>query len=360
MASSDIVTVAQLTEFDEIIDARSPAEFSDDHIPGALNFPVLSDDERAQIGLLYSASSFRAKKIGAALVARNIAQHLDTNFVDKPKAWRPLVYCWRGGARSEAFTHVLRQVGWNARRLQGGYKAYRRAVVADLQMLPADFDWRVICGLTGSGKSLLLQALAAHGAQVLDLEQMAAHRGSVLGQLPDQAQPTQKMFDSRVWSALRGFSDSKPVYVEAESRKIGNLRVPENLIAGIWLAPCVRLEAPIALRVQLLKNEYAHFLRNVPALNAKLQCLTALYGHVIIDRWVALAKNSEWDALVQELLERHYDPAYTRSTLTHYQRYDECIEIRATGSKAASFKELAGALLKDETVTTAIAEPICP
>lgn len=360
MASSDIVTVAQLAEFDEIIDARSPAEFSDDHIPGALSFPVLSDDERAQIGLLYSASSFRAKKIGAALVARNIAHHLENSFVDKPKAWRPLIYCWRGGARSDAFTHVLRQVGWNARRLHGGYKAYRRAVVADLQTLPAGFDWRVICGLTGSGKSLLLQALAAHGAQVLDLEQLAAHRGSVLGQMPDQAQPTQKMFDSRVWSALRGFFASQPVYVEAESRKIGNLRVPESLIASIWQAPCIRLETPIGLRVQLLQREYAHFLQNVTALQTKLRCLTALYGHAVIDRWMALAQNSEWDVLVQELLERHYDPAYMRSTLTHYQRYDECIEIRAAGIKAANFRELAISLLKHESDTAAITEPICP
>ncbi len=360
MASSDIVTVAQLSEFDEIIDARSPAEFGDDHIPGARNFPVLNDDERAQVGLLYSASPFRAKKVGAALVARNIAQHLENDFVDKPKAWRPLIYCWRGGARSDAFTHVLRQVGWNARRLYGGYKAYRRAVVADLQTLPAAFDWRVICGLTGSGKSLLLQALAERGAQVLDLEQLAAHRGSVLGQMPDQAQPTQKMFDSRVWSALRGFSASQPVYVEAESRKIGNLRVCGSLIASIWRAPCIRLEAPIELRVLLLKSEYAHFLQNVAALNAKLQCLTALYGRAVIDRWIALAQSSEWDALIRELLERHYDPAYMRSTLAHYEGYDECIEIRAAGSKAASFRELAISLLKNENDTAAIIEPICP
>ncbi|MBC7945229.1 MAG: tRNA 2-selenouridine(34) synthase MnmH [Burkholderiales bacterium] len=360
MASSDLVTVAQLNEFDEIIDARSPAEFSVDHIPGALNFPVLSDDERAQVGLLYSASAFRAKKIGAALVARNIAHHLENSFVDKPKGWRPLIYCWRGGARSDAFTHILRQVGWNARRLHGGYKAYRRAVVADLQTLPADFDWRVICGLTGSGKSLLLQALAAHGAQVLDLEQLAAHRGSVLGQMPDQAQPTQKKFDSCVWSALCGFSASQPVYVEAESRKIGNLRVPESLIASIWQAPCIRLEAPIELRVQLLQREYAHFLQNVAALNAKLQCLTTLYGHAVIDRWAALAQNSEWDVLVQELLERHYDLAYLRSTLTHYQRYDECIKIHAAGIQAANFKELAISLLKDESDIAGITETTCP
>ena len=218
--TQDAVNVSQLQEFDEIVDVRSPSEFALDHIPGARNYPVLDDAERVRVGTMYvQDSAFSAKKVGAALVARNIARHLETVFSDKPKTWRPLVYCWRGGQRSAAMTIVLRQTGWDARRLAGGYKAFRRQVVDDIDQLAKGVSFRVICGLTGSGKSALLRALAARGAQVLDLEQAAAHRGSVLGDLPGDPQPTQKMFDSRTWDMLRKFESTRPVYVEAESRK---------------------------------------------------------------------------------------------------------------------------------------------
>ncbi len=319
--SGDLVTVAQLAEFDEIIDTRSESEFAEDHIPGAINCPVLNDAERARVGTIYKqVSAFDAKKLGAALVSRNIASHLDATFAQRPRTWRPLVYCWRGGSRSAALTHVLQQVGWRAARLDGGYKTYRRAVIDDLEVLPQRYDWRVICGLTGSGKSRLLRALAQQGAQVLDLEALAAHRGSVLGNLPDEPQPAQKMFESLVWSALRGFDRAQPVFVEAESKKIGNLRVPQTLIAAMWDSACVRLETSIELRVEMLKRRIRHFVADAAALGTQLDCLAAHYGQAQIAAWKALAANGAWDALVRELLEMHYDPAYTRSTLKHYPR----------------------------------------
>ena len=222
------VTVAQLSEFDEIIDVRSEGEFAEDHIPDAINCPVLDNDERGRVGTIYKQiSSFEAKKIGATLISANIAHHLRERFQDRPRDWRPLVYCWRGGSRSGALAHVLQQVGWRVGQLDGGYKAYRRAVVSDLAVLPLKYDWRVVCGLTGAGKSRLLRALRDCGGQVLDLEALAAHRGSVLGNLPHAPQPSQKMFESMIWGALRGFFPTSPIYVEAESKKIGNLRVPD-------------------------------------------------------------------------------------------------------------------------------------
>ena len=182
--------LAQLADFDEVIDVRTPSEFAEDHVPDAVNRPVLSDEERARVGTLYKqVSAFTGRKTGAALVSRNIARHIETSFMDKPKSWRPLVYCWRGGKRSEAMVHILREIGWDAQRLEGGYKAYRRTVVGELPQLVQHYSLRVVCGLTGSGKSRLLQTLSSLGAQVLDLEKLAAHRGSVLGNLPDQPQP---------------------------------------------------------------------------------------------------------------------------------------------------------------------------
>jgi len=317
--SQDAVNVAQLFEFDEIVDVRSPSEFNLDHIPGAINCPVLDDEERARVGTLHAQeSAFTAKKVGAALVAQNIARHIDGVFATRPKNWRPLIYCWRGGQRSAAMTIVLRQIGWDARKLAGGYKSYRRHVVADIDGLIPHVSFRVICGLTGAGKSALLRALEESNAQVLDLERMAAHRGSVLGNLPDAAQPGQKMFESRIWNALRKFSPAEPVYVEAESSRIGNLRVPDSLIRAMRGSPCILLSATTSARVTLLLREYEHFTRTSAELFAKLDCLTGLHGHKRIDRWKNLASTHDWDRFVRELLEDHYDPAYRKSTAANY------------------------------------------
>ncbi len=342
MRNGDLITVAQLAEFDEIIDVRSESEFAADHIPGAINCPVLNDDERARVGTLYKqVSAFDAKKLGAALVSRNIARHIDATFAPRPRIWRPLVYCWRGGGRSGALAHVLQAIGWRAGRLDGGYKAYRHAVINDLEKLPRKFDWRVICGLTGSGKSRLLRAVAARGAQVLDLEALAAHRGSVLGNLPDERQPPQKWFESLVWSELHQFDRAQPIFVEAESKKIGNLRVPQTLIAEMWLSACVKLEAPIGLRVEMLIDEYRHFVADPALLGIQLDCLAAHYGQAQIGAWKALAGSGAWDMLVRELLESHYDPAYTRSTLKHYAHLAQGESLRVTANGDDAFERLA-------------------
>ncbi|HET9404490.1 MAG TPA: tRNA 2-selenouridine(34) synthase MnmH [Burkholderiales bacterium] len=345
-----LVTVAQLSEFDEIIDARSEGEFAEDHVPGAINCPVLDNDERARVGTIYKQrSSFEAKKIGAALVSANIARHLQARFLDRPREWRPLVYCWRGGSRSDAFAHVLHQVGWRAGRIDGGYRAYRRAVVDQLVELPGRFRWRVICGLTGAGKSRLLRALQEAGGQTLDLEALAAHRGSVLGNLPGEPQPSQKRFESRVWKALTGFDASRPVYVEAESRKIGALRVPEALIERMWAAECVVLESPVEARVELLKQEYAHFFDQVADLNAKLECLTPLHGHVVIEKWKTLARAGNWSELTADLLVRHYDPAYTRAIVKHYPALDRAPRLSLERADEGEFSALARRFLESES-----------
>lgn len=312
-------TVADLFTFDAIIDVRSPGEFAEDHIPGAINLPVLDDAERARVGTLYKqVSSFEAKKVGAALVSRNVAQHLDTWFTDKPKSFRPLVYCWRGGSRSGSLTHILQKIGFAAMQLDGGYKAYRRHVVAELDRLPTLFRYRVVSGPTGSGKSRLLQALADAGAQVLDLEALAAHRGSLLGALPDQAQPSQKSFESAIWAALNRFDPGQPVFVESESKKIGALRVPDALITAMRASPCIRLEVPLAARVQLLTEDYVHFLHDPDTINRQLGYLTTLRGSETIDAWQALATRHAWPELVATLLEAHYDPAYFKSLARNY------------------------------------------
>ena len=343
----DAVTVAQLDAFDEVIDVRSPAEFALDHVPNAVNCPVLDDAERAHVGTLYKqVSPFDAKKIGAALVSKNIARHIDEQFRGRDRGWRPLVYCWRGGQRSAAMAHVLRQVGWDAATLEGGYRAYRREVMAQLEETPQLFRFKVVCGATGSGKSRLLAALAAQGAQALDLERLARHRGSLLGELPGDPQPSQKMFDSLVWSALKRLDPARPVFVEAESKKIGQLQVPAQLLERMREGECLRLEVPTTERVRFLIEEYRHFLEEPAALKEKLQCLTSRHGRAVIDRWLAQTDSRAWGELVADLLVTHYDPSYLRAATQNYLHYDEAQALSLERLDEAGMAHAAAELLK--------------
>jgi len=345
--NQDTVTVAQLFEFDEIVDVRSPAEFAQDHVPRAINCPVLDDEERARVGTLYTqVSAFTARRVGAALVARNIARHIEGVLADRPKSWRPLVYCWRGGQRSAAMNHVLRQVGWDARRLTGGYKAYRHAVVAEIAELAGKFDFRVICGLTGSGKSILLRYLERLGAQTLDLEELAAHRGSVLGERPGEQQPSQKMLESRLWLKLKGLDPERPVFVESESRKVGNLRVPEPLIARMWQCECVWLETASPIRVALLLRDYRHFTENTQALCERLECLVPMHGHEKVNNWKEKVAGTQWPEFVTQILNEHYDPAYVKSIARNYPRLDCASYVRLTDGSERDFERAARALLE--------------
>ncbi|OGA73045.1 MAG: tRNA 2-selenouridine(34) synthase MnmH [Betaproteobacteria bacterium RIFCSPLOWO2_12_FULL_66_14] len=347
MKPESIVTVKELDRFEEILDVRSPAEFAEDHVPGAVSCPVLDDEERARIGTIYAQQSpFQAKKLGAALVSRNIARHIEERFLARGRDWRPLLYCWRGGQRSSAFAHVLRQIGWHVATLEGGYRAYRRAVLAQLDELPASCAFKVICGATGSGKSRLLEALHAQGAQVLDLEALARHRGSVLGDLPQEAQPSQKMFDTLVWDRLRRFDPARPVFVEAESRRIGLVQVHPGLLERMRGGECLVIEVPVAERVGFLMDQYRHFLDDPEGLKAKLSGLKELYGHEVIERWLAQADARAWHALVPDLLKNHYDPAYLRSTVKNFRQYHKAEPVRLDRLDAASLqraaKELTG------------------
>ncbi|GAB3453004.1 tRNA 2-selenouridine(34) synthase MnmH [Massilia terrae] len=313
----------QLDQFDTIIDARSESEFALDHLPGAINCPVLNDEERILVGTTYKqVNAFEAKKIGAPLVARNIAHHIETLWQDKPRDWKPLVYCWRGGNRSGSMAHILAKVGWPVVQLDGGYKAYRAYVAAALEN-PAPVPFRVICGTTGSGKSRLLETLAGIGAQVLDLERLAAHRGSVLGNLPDEPQPSQKRFESLIWDTLRKFDMSKPVFVESESKKVGNLRVPDAVMAMMRSSPCVSLMLSRANRVRLLIEDYDHFMKDPALLNAQLDHLVQLHGREKIGAWHELANTGRMAELVDQLLVDHYDPAYLRSIDRNFLRFGD-------------------------------------
>lgn len=320
--------LATLDRYDAILDARSPAEFALDHIPGAASAPVLDDLERAEVGTLHAREgAFVARRRGAALVARNIGTLLETRFSAMPPDWRPLVYCWRGGNRSGSLAIVLSRVGWKVDVLEGGYRSYRRQVVADLEQLPQRHRFIVVAGRTGVGKSRLLSLLAERGLQVLDLEALAAHRGSILGPIPDNPQPSQKGFESRLWQALRNCDDSRPVFVESESRKIGSCQVPGPLITRMRSSECIVLTASPEFRIRLLREDYEHFLGNPALLSERLSAFVPIHGKSRIAHWDSQASNGDWDGLVGELLADHYDPAYERSMARNFSRLDAASSI---------------------------------
>lgn len=314
------VSLEHLADFDEIVDVRTPLEFAEDHIPGAINAPVLENEERVVVGTLYvQTSAFEATRIGAAMVARNIARHLETTFADRPRGWRPLVYCWRGGKRSESLAVWLNLMGWRARRLDGGYKAYRRSVLDALAALPPQLEYIVLTGSTGSGKTRLLRALGHAGAQVLDLEQLAAHRGSLLGAIKGSPQPSQKAFETALVQALRGFTPERPVFIEAESRTIGRIALPDGLLGAMHRSRCVLVQAPRDERIAFLLDDYAQLFDSPDAFKGQLRKLIGLHSHERVARWCRLIDENARAELFGELIELHYDPAYARSSKGHFR-----------------------------------------
>jgi tRNA 2-selenouridine synthase len=253
------------------------------------------------------------------MVSENIARHLRENFLDRPKDWKPLIYCWRGGNRSGSMTTIFRAIGWKAVQLDGGYKTWRSHVIAQLEQLPPALSFRVVCGTTGSGKTRILQAIAELGEQVLDLETLACHKGSVLGVLPGLPQPTQKCFETRLLQAISTFDPARPVYVEAESRKIGRLHLPETLLERIRQGERLDVEASLAARVAFLLCDYDYFLRMPDLLLQRLDGLKNLHSRETFARWHELVRSADWPTLVRELLEQHYDTLYRRSQGLHFR-----------------------------------------
>ncbi|WP_374344222.1 tRNA 2-selenouridine(34) synthase MnmH [Azonexus sp.] len=347
-------TVADLAAYDEIIDVRSPAEYAEDHIPGAISCPVLDDAQRAEVGTLYKqVSPFEAKKLGAALISINIARHLQERFLDRPKSWKPLIYCWRGGDRSGSMTTIFRAIGWQAGQLDGGYKAFRRHVIDRLAELPGRFRFHVIAGPTGSAKTRILQAVGERGEQVLDLEGLACHKGSVLGVLPDRPQPSQKAFETALWQALEAFDPERPVYVEAESRKIGNLHLPEAVIERIRSGSCLRVEAGLDARVAFLLDDYAYFFPRPDLLCQRLDALRALVGRETLERWNDLVAAADWPTLVRELLEQHYDPQYRRSQHSNFSGMAAPVDFATDDLSTAGIGRLADAIVQSRTAQIA-------
>ncbi|MEC4803152.1 MAG: tRNA 2-selenouridine(34) synthase MnmH [Jaaginema sp. PMC 1079.18] len=337
------------SRYSEIIDVRSPWEFQEDHVPGAINLPVLDDEERSRVGTLYKQESpFVARKVGAALISRRIARHLENHFSAKDKDYHPLVYCWRGGTRSQSLALVLEQIGWQVTVLTGGYKTYRTAVRQQLAILPQQFEYKILSGLTGVGKTAILQQLAQLGEQVLDLEAIAHHRGSILGHFWDeQPQPSQKRFESLLLQQFQTFEPHKIVWLEAESSKIGLLHLPPQLWEMMQKATAVGIQLPLEMRVEGLLQQYPHLTAHPQLLKQQLSRLQYRYGKAKVEQWYDLINSQQWRVLVRDLLVFHYDRAYTRSL----QRRDRVWDYTLTLTNLSTASVVAAAISLRDGVT---------
>ncbi len=344
------VRVADRHAFDTLIDARSPAEFALDHIPGAINCPVLDDEERRIVGTLYKQQgAFEARRVGGAMVAANLAKHLRDVFADRPANWKPLVYCWRGGLRSGSMVTWLRLVGWDAQQLAGGYKSFRHHVLTQLESLCPKLPLRIVCGATGSAKTRVLQALARRGAQVLDLEDFAKHKGSLLGALPGIPQPSQKHFETRIAQVLETIDLDRPLYVEGESARIGRIAVPLSMVARMRESPCIEVVATPETRLAYLLRDYAYLGDDAEALATQLGMLKELQGKETVQRWQAWARAGALSPLFAELMALHYDPHYARSQARHFAAWSDRRHVEASDLSDSGIDAVADAVLALES-----------
>jgi len=340
------IEVQEFSSYALVIDARSPHEYAEDHIPGAINLPVVDDVEYAEVGTKHKSDKHAAYLIGVEYSLRNIAANIKPLIAKYTPQDRFLVYCFRGGKRSRLWADNLRTIGFEVDVLAGGWKNYRRWVRAGLVSLPRTFTYRVLCGPTGCGKTRVLHELARQGHQVLELEGLASHRGSLLGDLPGQPQPTQKLFDTMLLDTLRRFDARRPVWLEAESKKIGNVQLPEVLYEAMHYSPVVNVVAPMAERVNLWREDYPHFAADPVAMVKKLEPLKPLVGKEVLSEWMRLATIGQVNELFKSVMTRHYDPCYARSTRHHYgvRVEEETVELQSLDQPrlAEAVRRLAG------------------
>ena len=331
-------------KFDTIIDVRSPLEFAEDHIVGAINCPVLSDLERQKVGTIYKKeSSFKAKIIGSSLTAKNIAFHIENNFMEKKGSWQPLIYCWRGGQRSKAFSIVLSEVGWRTNQLKGGYKEYRNQVINFLDNIGPKLKITLISGKTGSAKTKILKSIENEGGQILDLEGLANHKGSLLGKIPDLIQPSQKFFESLIFNKIQNLNLKDKIYIEAESSKIGNIHIPKSIWKKMINSPRIEISANIELRAKFLVSDYDYMCNDPTLINPIIKGLKNRLSKELFDEWTNLIDRKKWFDLTKSFLENHYDPSYSSNTIKNDRKVIK--KITATSLNNSDIKDIAKKIL---------------
>lgn len=306
------------TEIEEIIDKkvfyidlRSVSEFNESHIEGAINLPILNDEERIIVGTLYDRGfTTEAKKKGVEFASYKLSYYVNEIITLREKK-EVVLYCSRGGFRSTVLFNLLKSLKIQVMKLKGGYKSYRKYVRNYLENEIEKIDFVTLDGLTGSGKTEILEELEKNNVDVLDLERLANHRGSVLGSVLKEEQPSQKTFENRIFETLRK-RKKDIVFVEAESIRVGKLNVPKELFVKYQNGKRILINSNMEDRIKRLKKEYVK--ENDEELIAAIENLRGLVKEERIEKYKLEIKNGEYEKVIEDLIKRYYDPKYKTSS----------------------------------------------
>jgi tRNA 2-selenouridine synthase len=312
------------------VDVRSPSEFRDFHIPGAVNVPLFDDQEKRLIGYIYRTEGVnRAVEEGRSIASAKLGELFERFKELSYKHKRLVVYCWRGGMRSEGVCTALTRLGLEVYRLRGGYRAYRKFILKEIEKILKGKKAMVITGKTGSGKTRMIRELKREGYDVLDLEGLANHRGSLFGKVGIEGKVSQKMFDSLVYEEIRKFNDSI-FLIEDESRRIGHIHIPQTLWEAKQRGIFVEVEVPLEERVRIILEDYTAREGWQEEVNEALKKLARYLGPQKYREAVGLFKKEKYEELVAFLIENHYDRRYRSFGEPSYrirgERWIDCLE----------------------------------
>jgi tRNA 2-selenouridine synthase len=301
--------IPALLESHCIVDCRTPLEFAEDHLPGAINVPILTDGERVEIGTIHKQEGPQQARLrGLELTCGRFASMVHT--ITAQAGGRPvLVYCWRGGLRSLSMAILLEMTGYPVVQLQGGYKAFRHQVIAYFEAFAPPAPLIVIHGMTGTGKTTFINGLARDAWTAIDLEGLACHRGSAFGEVGLAQCFTQKRFDTLLWDAFRRAPAGRPIVLEGESQRIGRITLPGRLYETMAASLKVWCRASLETRVRRLAGEYAHE-EYREEMGAALDRIRKKLGgprhaelRLMLERW-------DVEGLGRGLIEHYYDKLY--------------------------------------------------
>jgi tRNA 2-selenouridine synthase len=254
-----------------------------------------------------------------------------------------LIYCWRGGQRSKAFSIVLSEVGWRTNQLKGGYKEYRNQVINFLDNIGPKLKITLISGKTGSAKTKILKSIENEGGQILDLEGLANHKGSLLGKIPDLIQPSQKFFESLIFNKIQNLNLKDKIYIEAESSKIGNIHIPKSIWKKMIKSPRIEISANVELRAKFLVSDYDYMCNDPTLINPIIKGLKNRLSKKLFDEWTNLIDRKKWFDLTKSFLENHYDPSYSSNTIKNDRKVIK--KITATSLNNSDIKDIAKKIL---------------
>lgn len=294
-----------------VVDVRSEAEFNEATIPGSINIPLLNNEERARVGTVYkNESPVRARRLGLELVSPKLPEMLKAFEKVAGENENIILFCWRGGLRSQFVSYMLDTMGFNVYRVLGGYKAYRKYVNLYLdRQLPHRAV--VLHGLTGVGKTGVLLRLGESGIPVLDLEGLAQHKGSVFGKIGMNTSPSQKMFEGMIVESLKSAGQKGIFVVECESRRLGRLLVPQSVMESMKRGYNILLYAPLQVRIKRSLQDYVLDTdNNVDMLRDAVTALTKYLGRSRVEKLNQMLLENKFGEVVEILLRDYYDPLY--------------------------------------------------